>query len=47
MTRLPFVDDLDARLHQFRRHVVEDGTDGEFTAYHPRFKRVLLKPSGR
>lgn len=44
---LSAIDDLDARLHQFRRHVAEDGPDGEFTAYHPRFKRVLLKPSGR
>ena len=44
---LSAVDDLDAQLHQFRRHVAEDGTGGEFTAYHPRFRRVLLKPSGR
>lgn len=44
---LSAIDDLDAQLHQFRRHVIEDGTDGEFTAYHPRFKRVLLKSSGR
>jgi 3'-5' exoribonuclease len=44
---LSAIDDLDAQLHQFRRHVAEDGTDGDFTAYHPRFRRVLLKPSGR
>jgi 3'-5' exoribonuclease len=44
---LSALDDLDARLHQFRRHVREDGPGGEFTAYHPRFKRVLLKPSDR
>jgi 3'-5' exoribonuclease len=42
---LSAIDDLDARLHQFRRHVREDASAGEFTAYHPRFKRVLLKPS--
>ena len=44
---LSAIDDLDARLHQFRRHVTEDSLDGEFTPFHPRFKRVLLKPSGR
>lgn len=44
---LSAIDDLDAQLHQFRRHVTEDGQHGEFTAYHPRFRRVLLKPSDR
>ena len=44
---LSAVDGLDAELHQFRRHVAEDGPDGEFTVYHPRFRRVLLKPSDR
>jgi 3'-5' exoribonuclease len=39
-------DDLDAKLHQIRRHIADDGTDGPFTAYHPRLKRVFLKPSG-
>jgi 3'-5' exoribonuclease len=39
-------DDLDAKLHQIRRHLADDGTDGPFTAYHPRLKRVLLKPVG-
>jgi len=37
-------DDLDAKLHQIRRHLADDGTDGPFTTYHPRLKRVLLKP---
>jgi 3'-5' exoribonuclease len=37
-------DDLDAKLHQIRRHISDDGTDGPFTTYHPRLKRVLLKP---
>ncbi|HEX6974563.1 MAG TPA: HD domain-containing protein [Vicinamibacterales bacterium] len=44
---LSAIDDLDAQLHQFRRHVAEDATEGAFTAFHPRFRRVLLKPSGR
>ena len=44
---LSAIDDLDAKLHQFRRHVTEDSLDGEFTPFHPRFRRVLLKPSGR
>jgi 3'-5' exoribonuclease len=44
---LSAIDDLDATLHQFRRHVHDDRGEGEFTAYHPRLRRVLLKPSGR
>ena len=44
---LSAIDDLDARLHQFRRHVAGDGGEGEFTGYHPRLGRVLLKPAGR
>jgi 3'-5' exoribonuclease len=38
-------DDLDSKIHQIRRHIADDGTDGPFTAYHQRLKRVLLKPS--
>jgi 3'-5' exoribonuclease len=38
-------DDLDAKLHQIRRHIADDGTDGPFTTYHQRLKRVLLKPA--
>ena len=44
---LSSIDDLDATLHQFRRRVQNDPGEGEFTAYHPRLRRVLLKPSGR
>jgi 3'-5' exoribonuclease len=44
---LSAVDDLDARLHQVRRHVQDGGGEGEFTPYHPRLKRVLLRPGGR
>jgi 3'-5' exoribonuclease len=44
---LSAIDDLDARLYQFRRHVQTDSGEGEFTSYHPRLGRVLLKPSGR
>lgn len=44
---LSSIDDLDATLHQFRRHVQIDSGEGELTAYHPRLRRVLLKPSGR
>lgn len=44
---LSAVDDLDATLHQFRRHVADAGGEGDFTPYHPRLKRVLLKPGGR
>jgi len=44
---LAAVDDLDAKIHQVRRHVAEDEGEGDFTGYHPRLKRVLFKPSGR
>jgi 3'-5' exoribonuclease len=44
---LSAIDDLDARLHQVRRHVEDGGAAGEFTPYHPRLKRVLLRPGGR
>jgi 3'-5' exoribonuclease len=44
---LAAIDDLDAKIHQVRRHVAEDEGEGEFTAYHPRLRRVLFKPSGR
>jgi 3'-5' exoribonuclease len=42
---LAMVDDLDAKLHQVRRHLAIDEGGGEFTTYHPRLKRVLLKSS--
>jgi 3'-5' exoribonuclease len=38
-------DDLDSKIYQIRRHLADDGTDGPFTAYHTRLKRVLLKPA--
>ena len=44
---LASIDDLDATLHQFRRHVDDDPGEGELTSYHPRLRRVLLKPAGR
>jgi 3'-5' exoribonuclease len=44
---LSAVDDLDATLHQVRRHLSEGSGDERFSAYHPRLGRVLLKPSGR
>lgn len=37
-------DDLDAKIHQVRRHLAEDDSDGPLTSYHPRLKRVFLKP---
>jgi 3'-5' exoribonuclease len=42
---LSMVDDLDAKLHQVRRHLATDEGGGEFTTFHPRLKRVLLKSS--
>lgn len=44
---LSALDDLDARLHQVRRHQQDGGAEGEFTPYHTRLKRVLLRPGGR
>jgi 3'-5' exoribonuclease len=44
---LAAVDDLDAKIHQVRRHVAEDEGEGDFTGFHPRLRRVLFKPSGR
>jgi 3'-5' exoribonuclease len=42
---LSMVDDLDAKLHQVRRHLATDEGGGEFTTFHPRLRRVLLKSS--
>jgi 3'-5' exoribonuclease len=44
---LSAVDDLDAKLYQLREHAAADAGEGEFTQYHTRLRRVLLKPSGR
>lgn len=41
---LAAVDDLDAKIHQVRKHIDADDTDGPFTAYHRRLERVLYKP---
>ena len=41
---LAAADDLDAKIHQVRRHIAEDDTDGRFTTYHRRLERVLFKP---
>jgi 3'-5' exoribonuclease len=41
---LAAADDLDAKIHQVRRHIAEDDSDGRFTTYHRRLERVLLKP---
>jgi 3'-5' exoribonuclease len=41
---LAAADDLDAKIHQVRKHIETDDSDGPFTAFHRRFERVLLKP---
>ncbi len=41
------LDDLDATLHQVRRHIADDRGAGPLTSYYPRLGRVLLKPAGR
>jgi 3'-5' exoribonuclease len=40
---LAAVDDLDAKIHQVRKHIETDDSDGPFTAYHRRLERVLYK----
>lgn len=40
---LAAIDDLDAKLHQVRRAIKDDSTEGEFTAWHKRLGRVLYK----
>jgi 3'-5' exoribonuclease len=41
---LATVDDLDAKMHQIRKHVGDDNTEGPFTSYHRRLERVIFKP---
>jgi 3'-5' exoribonuclease len=36
-------DDLDATIHQVRRHLEQDDSDGPFTTYNRRLERVLFK----
>jgi 3'-5' exoribonuclease len=40
---LSAVDDLDAKLHQVRRHIADDDTNGPFTSYQRYLERVLYK----
>lgn len=40
---LAAVDDLDAKIHQVRKHIDADEGSGPFTSYHRRLERVLFK----
>jgi 3'-5' exoribonuclease len=40
---LAAADDLDAKLHQVRRHLAEDSSDGPFTSYQRDLERALYK----
>ena len=42
---LASVDDLDAKVHQIRKHLDEDTSPGRFTAMNRRLDRTLFKPS--
>lgn len=42
---LAAADDLDARIHQVRKHIDADDSEGPFTSFHRRLERVLYKPS--
>jgi 3'-5' exoribonuclease len=41
---LAATDDLDAKLHQVRRHLSADDSTNRFTAYHRYLERALFKP---
>jgi len=41
---LSAADDFDAKLHQVRRHLADDDSEGRFTTYHRNLERVFLKP---
>jgi 3'-5' exoribonuclease len=41
---LAAVDDLDAKIHQVRRHLAEDDSPGRFTSMNKRLDRSLFKP---
>jgi len=43
---LAAADDFDAKMHQVRRHLADDDSQGRFTAYHRHLERVFLKPQG-
>jgi hypothetical protein len=43
---LAAIDDLDARLHQVRRLLAEDTTEGRFTAFSRHLDRTLFKRRG-
>ncbi len=43
---LATADELDARLHQVRRLLADDDTEGAFTAYNRRLERSLYKGNG-
>ena len=40
---LAAADDLDAKIHQIRRHIADDDSDGPFTSYHRRLERAFYK----
>jgi 3'-5' exoribonuclease len=41
---LAAVDDLDSKIHQIRKHIDADDSDGPFTSFHRRLERVFYKP---
>ncbi len=41
---LAAADDLDAKLHQVKRHIADDDSTGPFTTYQRKLDRVLFKP---
>lgn len=40
---LAAIDDLDAKIHQVRKHIETDDSPGPFTAFHRRLERVIYK----
>jgi 3'-5' exoribonuclease len=41
---LSAADDFDAKIHQVRRHLADDDSEGRFTTYHRNLERAFLKP---
>ena len=41
---LSAADDFDAKMHQVRRHLTDDDSEGRFTSYHRLLERAFLKP---
>lgn len=44
---LSSADEIDAKLHQVRKHLATDASEGPFTSYHRYLERTLYKPGSK